>query len=96
MFHFVVVSEWLVLSSGELAHIAKGLTSISNHDFLDWSKLALWGRVGQAGEKTGPPHSQQAEAASDYSVPEHSEKESISLTRKKIVNVLISIYIICL
>lgn len=49
------------------------LTSISHHDFLDWSILALWGRMGKAGEKTHPPHSQEAETTTDYSVPHHPE-----------------------
>lgn len=56
--------------------MGEGLTSIGYHDFLDGSILALWGRVSKAGEKTHPPHSQQAEAALDCSVSQHPKRKT--------------------
>lgn len=69
----MVPSKVLVFFRGELVLLGRGwcLTSIGHHDFLDWTILALRGRVGEAGENARPPHSQQAEAASDYSVLKH-------------------------
>lgn len=88
----MVLSESLVFFSGELVLLGCGwvdvcvcgggvLTSVGHHDFLYWSILALWGRVGKAGKKTCPPHSQQAEAALDYSVSKHPERKRKKLFR---------------
>lgn len=77
VFDLMVLSELRVFFSGELLRLGRGwaLTSIGHHDFLDWSILALRGGVGKAGEKTRPPHSQQAEAASDHSVTQHPKRK---------------------
>lgn len=78
----MVLFELLVSFTGELAWLGRGwgLTSIGHHYFLDWSILAR--RVGEAGEKTRPPHSRQAEAASGRNVPQHPRRK-----RKKTFNV---------
>lgn len=77
----MVLFELLVSFTGELAWLGRGwgLTSIGHHYFLDWSILAR--RVGEAGEKTRPPHSRQAEAASGRNVPQHPRRK-----RKKTFN----------
>ncbi len=59
----------------------RGLTSVGHHDFLDWSILALRGRVGVAGENARPPHGQQADAASDHSVPQHPKKRKNKINK---------------
>lgn len=84
VFNLMVLPELLVFFSGELVLLGHGwaLTSIGHHDFLDWSIFSLRGRVSEAGEDARPPHSQQAEAASDCNVPHHPKGK-----RKKMFNI---------
>lgn len=51
------------------------LTPISHHDFLDGPVHRLRCGVGEAGEDTRPPHSQQADATLDCDVLQHPGRQ---------------------
>lgn len=71
--NFLLLSVRLVNQRGWPAN--GPLTSISHHYFLDGPVHSLRCGVGEAGENARPPHSQQADAASDRDVLQHPRRQ---------------------
>lgn len=64
----------------------RGLTSVGDHHFLDWSILVLWGRVGGAREQARPPDGQHAEASPYETVPHHPETKRVEKGENSLSN----------